>query len=119
LLPAAEPVGVLTQKDRREIAGFIEQSVLPSTKRAYGAHWETWNAFLKSHTSIDDPFLRAVPEAEKPGIVSLFLYRRYQEGLRNKQATAPTGGVKLAFARVLLSTEFFDHPTVATARHAC
>jgi hypothetical protein len=27
--------------------------------------------------------------------------------------------VKLAFVRGLLPTEFFDHPTVGTARHAC
>ena len=51
--------------------------------------------------------------------MSLFLYKRYQEGLRCKQATGPTAGVKLAFARALLPTDFFDHPTVASARHAC
>jgi hypothetical protein len=60
-----------------------------------------------------------VPESEKPGIVSLFLYKHYQEGLRCKQATAPTAGVKLAFARALLPTDFFDHPTVATGRRTC
>jgi hypothetical protein len=118
MLPA-EPVGTLTQEDRRELAGFLDHSVLPSTKRAYDAHWGLWKAFLKSHTSILDPFLRTVSEAEKPGVVSLFLHKRFKQGLRCKQATAPTAGIKLAFARALLPTEFLNHPTVAAARHAC
>lgn len=111
--------GVLTQKDRTELAGFLDLSVQPSTKRSYGAHWELWKSFLNNHTTITDPFLAGVPEAEKPGIVSLFLYKRHQEGHRCKQATGPTAGVKLAFDRALLPTAFFDHPTVARARHAC
>jgi hypothetical protein len=79
----------VTQEDRRELAGFLDHSVLPSTRRAYDAHWELWKAFLKSHTSIIDPFLRTVSEAEKPGVVSLFLHKRFKQGLQESSWRSP------------------------------
>jgi hypothetical protein len=114
-----EPAGILTHQDHEELSSFLDQSVQPSTRRAYDRHWALWKAFLAKHTALTDPFLRGVSEAEKPAILTLFIYKRFKEGLRCKQATAPTAGVRLAFARALLPTDFFDHPSVTTARQAC
>jgi hypothetical protein len=113
-----EPAGVLTHQDHQELSSFLDQSVQPSTGRAYDRHWALWKTFLQAHLD-----LRPVPQRGIGGRETRrtdpFHLQAIQRKLRYKQATAPTAGVRLAFAHALLSTDFFDHPSVTSARQEC
>lgn len=60
--------------------------------------------------------MRDVTEADKSALVSLFLLRRCNMGLRARGATAVTAGLRLQFARTLQPTAFLDAAAILTAR---
>jgi hypothetical protein len=45
--------------------------------------------------------------------------QRHEAGLRDKGATSVTAGIRMFFARNLLSTAFLDTPVITSSRHAC
>lgn len=71
---------MLSAKNREDLAGFLRQSVLPATSKINDWHWRLWVEFLSSEIGVADPFLRNVSEGEKPGIVSLFIFRAPLQG---------------------------------------
>ena len=93
--------------------------MLPGTIRTYERHWGLWNAFLQTDTQVRDPFLRGIPDHDKAALVSLFLMKRHESGLRAKCATAVTAGLRMMFARNLESTHFLDSAVIATSRQSC
>lgn len=102
-----------------EVSIFLGQAVAPSTLRAYERHWREWIQFLREHTGIVDPYMRNVPESEKPGVICLFLYKRYQSGKRGKVATTVTAGIRSHYTRSQQPTAFLDSAIVSAARQAC
>ena len=66
-----------------------------------------------------DPLLSGWSEQDKAGLVALFLSRRYERGLRGKQATSVTASIRLHFTRALRPTRFLDGPVLEAARTAC
>lgn len=109
----------MSSKDREDLATFLSASVLPGTNRTYEVHWRQWTAFLEAHARIYDPLLKGISESDKTALVSMFIFKRYQSGLRDKGATAVTAGIRLHFARALESTTFLDAAVLKTARQAC
>lgn len=109
----------LNQESKDEVSRFLGQAVAPSTLRTYERHWTEWTQFLKKQTEIKDPYMRNVPEAEKPGVISLFLYKRYQAGKRGKVASTVTAGIRSYYTRDQQPTAFLDSAIVSAARQAC
>ena len=68
---------------------------------------------------MSDPFLKGISEADKSIIVSLFICKRYQGGLRSKTATSVTAGLRMHFTQALEPTTFLDSAILSTARSAC
>ena len=66
-----------------------------------------------------DPLLSGWSEQDKAGLVALFLSRRYERGLRGKQATSVTASIRLHFTRALRPTEILDESVLEAARTAC
>jgi hypothetical protein len=109
----------LNQKSKDEVSLFLGQAVAPSTLRAYERQWREWNRFLLEHTGIADPYMSTVPESEKPGVVSLFLYKRHQAGKRGKVATTVIAGIRCFYTRSQQPTSFLDSAIVSAACQAC
>ena len=97
----------------------MEQSVTRGTGRAYESHWSSWVRFMREAMNDEDPYLRNWSEGDRSALVCLFLRRRYQDGLRGKQATAVTAGMRLEFSKALLPTGFLDSALLTAARTAC
>lgn len=93
--------------------------MLQGTSKVYERHWKLWKEFLAQHTNASDPFLRDIVEADKSAVVSLFICKRYQAGLRAKGATSVTAGLRMHFTQALESTTFLDSAMSSTARNAC
>ena len=89
------------------------------TEKAYEGHWRQWCQFLVEELGETEPLLIDWPEQQKSIAVALFLQSRHQKGLREKQATAVTAGVRLHFTAALLSTAFLDAAMISAARVAC
>ena len=89
------------------------------TEKAYEGHWRQWRQFLVEELGETEPLLTDWPEQQKSIAVALFLQSRHQRGLREKQATAVTAGVRKHFTAALLSTSFLDAPMISAARVAC
>jgi hypothetical protein len=49
-------------------------------------------------------------------VVSLFLYKRYREEKRSKEAIAATAGLRMYFVQALQPTAFLDSALITTAR---
>ena len=110
---------MLSASHRSELADFIGNSVLPGTMRVYNSHWELWRHFLEVHGGIEDGYQRGVADADKAALISLFMYRRYQEGARGKTATSVTAGIRMHFVQQLEPSTFLNSAVIATARKAC
>ena len=67
----------------------------------------------------EDPFLRGWQETDKPAILCLFLSGRHEEGLRGKQATAVTAGVRYHFMKAHVPATFMESTIMTAARTAC
>ena len=93
--------------------------MLPATSNKYNDHWAKWKTFLQGEIDCDDPFLKTRSEDEKAALVSLFLMRRYQNGLRGKAATSVTAGIRIHYAQELQSTTFLESAVIAAARSSC
>ena len=98
---------------------FIAHSVTAATAKAYEGHWTKWCKFINEDLDSEDPLLGEWLEDDKSAIVCLFLQLRYDEGMRGKQATSVTAGIRLKFAAALRSTVFLDSAIVTAARTAC
>ena len=97
----------------------MTHSVTAATANAYEGHWLKWCRFLFDDLDTEDPLLGDCMEEDKPVIVGLFLQLRYDEGMRGKQATSVTAGIRLKFVAALRSTAFLDSAIVTAARTAC
>ena len=98
---------------------FLKGSVKQRTGQQYERHWAEWSKFLVDEAGVDDPLLSQWREADKSTLVSLFLLRRHERGMRDKQATAATAGVRHHLTRALQPTDFMDAAVVTAARTAC
>ena len=99
---------------------FVAKSVAPKTLQAYDRHWADWCSFVEATASCQgDPLLLGWSDQDKAGLVALFISKRYERGLRGKQATSVTASIRLRFTRALLPTGFLDGPVLEAARNAC
>ena len=89
------------------------------TVKAYGAHWAAWVRFLAEELEEKDPYLQDWQEVDKPTVVCLFLSNRYGGGLRGKQASAVTAGIRYNFMKALVPTAFMESAIMTAARAAC
>ena len=94
-------------------------SVTEKTAQAYGKHWADWCQFALSTRGIQDPFMVGWTDSDKAALVGLMLQKRYQDGLRGKQAAAVTVGIRLYFIKTVLPTDFLDSALLDAARTAC
>ena len=58
-------------------------------------------------------------DSDKAALVGLMLQKRHQDGLRGKQATTVTAGIRLYFMKAVLPTDFLDSALLDAARTAC
>ena len=93
-------------------------SVTEKSGQTYGRYWADWCHFVHNTGGTQDPFLEGWTDCDK-GTLVVLLHKRYNEGLRGKQATAITAGIRLYFAKALLSTNFLDSAILNTTRTAC
>ena len=91
-------------------------SVTEKMGQTYGRYWADWCHFVLNTGGTQDPFLEGWTDCDKGTLV---VHKRYKEGLRGKQATAITAGIRLYFAKALLSTNFLDSAILNTTRTAC
>ena len=64
----------------------------------YSKHWVDWCSFVEATMECQgDPLLSGWSEQDKAGLLALFLSRRYERGLRGKQATSVTASIHLHF----------------------
>jgi hypothetical protein len=113
-------VGAMSAQSRQELSTFISTAVVPRTNRVYEKEWAlSFNAFVKTATGSDGPFLTKYSDDEKASLVALIMMRRQEAGRRGKAATSFTAAVLQMFARTMRATAFFDSSIVATARTSC
>ena len=98
---------------------FIRGSVKERTARTYERQWSEWCQFIQDETGTNDNLLAQWRESDKAVLVSLFLMRRHERGLRDKQATTVTAGIRHHFTRALLPVGFLDSAVLTAARTAC
>ena len=91
-------------------------SVTEKMGQAYGRYWADWCHFVLNTGGTQDPFLEGWTDCDKGTLV---VHKRYKEGLRGKQATAITAGIRLYFAKALLSTNFLDSAILNTHHPHC
>ena len=98
------------------MGSFVVKSVASKTLLVYSKHWIDWRSFVEAIVECqEDPLLSGWSEQHKAGLVALFLSRRYERGLRGKQATSVTASLRLQ----LRPTRFLDGPVLEAARTAC
>jgi hypothetical protein len=111
--------GLMSVQSRRALSTFMSTAVLPKTNRVYEKEWESFKAFVKIETGSDDPFLTECTEDEIATLVALMMMRRHEAGKRGKAATSFTAAVRQMYARMMLSTAFFESFVITTARVSC
>ena len=109
----------MSAENQSQLSLFLGTSVLPGTQRTYQNHWALWCQFIDTDGRGCDYYLRDVPEPERAAWIGLFIYRRYQLGIRGKVATSVTAGIRMRFAEKLQTTVFLNSSVIATARKAC
>ena len=66
-----------------------------------------------------DPLLRGFSEEDKSSLVSLFLMRRYEGGLRGKAAASVTASLRMHYCRNSKDTTFLQSSVIEAVRTAC
>ena len=101
------------------MGSFVVKSVASKTLQVYSKHWVDWCSFVEATMECQGDPLSGWSEQDKAELVALFLSRRYERGLRGKQATSVTASIRLHFTRALRPTRFLDGPALEAARTAC
>ena len=109
----------VTIEQRAVLGGFVMHSVTEKTALVYGRHWADRCHFVLSTGGIQDPFIVGWTDSDKAALVGLMLQKRNQDGLRGKQATAVTAGIRLYFMKAVLPTDFLDSALLDAAPTAC
>ena len=94
------------------------------TRNGYAADWKAWVAYigrLSKGGQEGDMFLdRVRSDADKATILALFFKERYEDGgLRARQATSISAGIRHHFLSALRSVDWFESQIVTNARAAC
>ena len=89
------------------------------TAQTYDRQWAEWGKFIREELEGDDPLLTQWGNEDKASIVSLYLLKQHEKGLRDKSATTATAGIRHHMTRAGRATDFMDSAVVAAARSAC
>ena len=95
------------------------KSATVGTARIYRRSWSAWHNFMQEDVQSEDIYMFKWNEEDKSVGVSLFLLKRYKDGLRGRQATAVTASIRCHFTKALLSMNFLDSSLLGASRAAC
>ena len=105
----------MSAENQSQLSLFLGTSVLPGTQRIYQNHWALWCQFIDTDGHGCDYYLWDVPEPERAVWIGLFIYRRYQLGIRGKVAIAVTAEIRVRFPEKLQTTVFLNSSTARKA----
>ena len=94
-------------------------SVTVGTAEAYQRNWSAWQRFMQEDMQSEDIYMLKWNVEDKSAGVSLFFLKRYEDGLRGRQATAVTASIRWHFAKAMLSMNFLDSSLLEASRAAC
>lgn len=93
------------------------------TRSGYASDWKAWVSIIrKLSTQVEgDVYLDQVKsDTDKATILALFFKERYEDGgLRARQATSISAGIRHHFLAALRSVDWFESQIVTNARAAC
>lgn len=94
------------------------------TRNTYANVWKAWEEYIRrvhSGGREGDVYLDQIRgDADKAAILALFFKERYDKGgMRGRQATSVSAGVRHHFVTALRSVEWFESQIVTNARAAC
>lgn len=103
---------------------FLAKGVTRGTRNAYASDWRLWTAFvgkLAQEGGEGGMYLENCgSDNDRAVILALFFKERYEEaGMRGRQATAVSAGIRHHFAAALKPVDWFDSQIVTKARAAC
>ena len=122
--PAGDTDRGATEVDGEELGRFLSKGVTERTRNGYAASWRAWVVFIGKESSDArrrDVFLEGMKsDTERAVRLALFFKERYENGgMRGRQATAVSAGIRHHFAAALKSVDWFESQIVASARAAC
>ena len=132
-VPAAnrvEEVGIdgegwaATEVQGEELSSFLTKGVTKGTRNSYASDWKAWTTYImgkQGGAAVKDVYLDKVKnEKDKAIMLALFFKARYElGGMRGRQATSVSAGIKHHFAAALKPVDWFDSQIVKNARSAC
>ena len=102
---------------------FLAKGVTQETRSGYASDWKAWVSYIRklSNQVEGDVYLDQVKsDTDKATILALFFKERYEDrGLRARQATSISAGIKHHFLAALRSVDWFGSQIVTNARAAC
>jgi hypothetical protein len=108
----------LVEADERGLEGFVRKTVTGDTMKKYGYGWRDWCLYGED-LGWSDFYMTTATRTEKIRHMMNFFKKRYDKGLREKQATGAGAAVRKYFQIQLMSTEWFGDPQVSEARKSC
>lgn len=108
----------------RGLGVFLAKGVTQGTRNGYATDWKVWVSYIGRISKAGqegDVFLDLVKsDTDKATILALFFKERYENGgLRARQATAVSAGIRHFFLSALRSVDWFESQIVSNARAAC
>ena len=121
-LPALE--WTMTTAQGEGLGQFLAKGVTRGTRSAYAADWRLWSAFvgkIAQDGGEGDVYLeKSGSDRDRAVMLALFFKERYETGgMRGRQATAVSAGIRHHFATALKPVHWFDSQIVTNARAAC
>ena len=115
---------VATESQGEGLSQFLTKGVTKGTRNGYSSDWRAWIAHVEKMTegSIGgDVYLDKVKsDKDRAVMLALFFKERYEAGgMRGRQATSVSAGIRHFFAAALRPVNWFDSQIVANARAAC
>ena len=113
-----------TESQGEELSLFLTKGVTKGTRNSYASDWKAWTTFIEEMqkgAAVKDVYLDEVKsEKDKAVMLALFFKVRYESGgMRGRQATSVSAGIKHYFAAALKPVDWFDSEIVKNARSAC
>ena len=115
---------VATEAQGRELTLFLTKGVTKGTKNSYTSDWRAWATHIEEMqegAAVKDMYLDKVKnDKDKAIMLALFFKARFESrGMRGRQATSVSAGVKHYFAAALKPVDWFDSQIVKKASCAC
>ena len=104
---------VVTELQGEQLSVFLTKGVTMGTRSSYASDWRAWTMHIEGMpegAAVKDLYLdRVKSEKDKAVMLALFFKERYESGgMRGRQATSVSAGIKHYFAAALKPVDWFD-----------